>query len=461
MSRAAFLVAHPRTTALRAINYSLIAERIRRQRGQHAPRFGDLINSIGASFGVVFTRIDCGPEAGVQLLSQVDIFAAEPSGRVVRRDSMPRPDQHRVLRGQLLFAGAGQMGASTLFGRCVVADARLDGMYLGPDIIAVNLKKPEVEGLYAYAFLSSDAGLSLVRSSAYGTSIPRIRLDLLSDLPIPMPDASIMTRIAGHVRKSLDARERHSRELASARAIVEALPEMQAAFDECAVRKARVGTNKTRLHTLSAWNYVSCGEALSILQRASSATLGDVLPQDGLFRGPRFARVRCSAPFGLPFLSQRDVFLSRPHPQRIRRPGVDSRWLFSPANSLLVSGSGSLSDGDLLGRVIFVSPQVSEFAISEHMLRVQPIRGYSPLVFAFLSTLVGRRLLRSTAVGTVILSMRQDLIRGLPLPSVNAQQAEAIARHVHAAMEARDEADKHESSAQKLINSEVLQAWLS
>ena len=54
----------------------------------------------------------------------------------------------------------------------------------------------------------------------------------------------------------------------------------------------------------------------------------DVVPRGEIYYGPRFARIPCSSPHGIPFLSQRDVFLIRPVPRRIVHPGFLDRMLF-------------------------------------------------------------------------------------------------------------------------------------
>jgi hypothetical protein len=95
------------------------------------------------------------------------------------------------------------------------------------------------------------------------------------------------------------------------------------------------------------------------------------------------------------------------------------------------------------------------------MLRVQPRSDYAPLAYAFLSTLVGRRLLRSTAVGTKILSMRPDLLRALPFPEVDAETAAQVKLHLLKAMRARDAAECAEAEAIRLVETEVIPAWLS
>ena len=129
MLRSAFRVAQPRSTALRALNYSPVVERLRHSKS-HSVRLGSLLRELGAAYGTVFTRLDCSPEHGIELISQSDMFATETAGRVIRRDSMANPDRHRVRRWQVLIAGAGTLGENELYGRCIIADGRLTGKYV-------------------------------------------------------------------------------------------------------------------------------------------------------------------------------------------------------------------------------------------------------------------------------------------------------------------------------------------
>src|SRR5262245_13415084 len=82
----AFMVASPSGAALRALNYTPEVERLRSRRGAGATSLASLISSIGPAYGSVFTRIDCERAEGIELITQGDMFAAEPSGRVIRRD---------------------------------------------------------------------------------------------------------------------------------------------------------------------------------------------------------------------------------------------------------------------------------------------------------------------------------------------------------------------------------------
>jgi hypothetical protein len=457
----AFGVAKPNAGALRAINYSPFAEHFRRHASRSAPRLRDLVSSAGASFGAVFTRIDCEPAFGVDLMSQVDVFAAEPACRAIRRDSMPHPERHLVSRGQILVAAAGQMGETTLFGRCMIADGRLSGKYLGPDVFALSFHDEAVDAKYAYAFLASRFGVDLLRSAAYGTSIPRLRRDLLLDLPVPRAEPAVERAIVALVDGAMLAREKFAQELADARRPIECLPEMREATESCARRRARAGVHSGPFPTLTGKTFVAAGDALPILRGAWRDTIGDVVPETAVFGGSLRFRTPCKPPHGIEFLTQRDVFLFRPVPQRIAHPGFDDRGIFVRPGTLIVGGAGTLGEGEIFGRAVYASEGMSRFAITQDMLRIVPEEGAEPMVFAFLSTLVGRRLLRSTGAGTKLLRMRADLIRALPLPSIDTATKDRVSAHLTAAMQARDAAERGEAEAIRLIETEVIPAWLN
>lgn len=463
MSRAAFSVDAPRSTALRAVNYSPAAERLmRRGQSAEAAPLRTLVEDFAPSYGNVFTRRDCAPNAGVPLLSQVDMFAAEPAGRIIRRDSMPFAQQHVVERGDVLLSGAGQVGETTLFGRGIIADARLAGGYVDGHAVQLRFAEPfSDEACFVYAYLISPTGLQLVRSTAYGTSVPGIRTDLLGELPIPRASADLLKRVAAEIRRAVEERERFAVELLAARAPIEALPVMQRAHEACAVRRVRAGLQAPPLRTLSAWNHVSTGAALPLLRDDCAAAVGDVLTGHGVYRGLRFMRIPCEAPYGIELLTQRDVYLLRPVPQRVVHPGFGDDMLMAQPHSIVVAGGGTLGEGEIFGRAVFVSEAMGRYALSEDMLRLTPQQEYAPVLYAYLSTLVGRRLLRSTAVGTKILRMRPDLLRALPLPEVDAATAARVKKHLLEAMRARDAAERAEAEAIRLVETEVIPAWLS
>ena len=457
--RQAFTIDRPHPATLRALNYR---PELARLAGRNASRLGLLPCKSTNSFGDIFAARLTAPGHGIQLLSQVDTFSAEPSGKWVRPDSMTRPEEHQLRKWQICIAGAGQMAEGNLFGRSILVDDRLADLFVASDSVVLEFDEPGSDvNLWLYAFLNTKVGLDAVRSCAYGTSIPRLRLDLLRELPIPRADDATTARVASLVRQCVEQRGAYLQELCAARRVIEQLPDVHEAKSASAERKAQATMWTGPLRTLCAWNAASAGGALAMLQRRWSGRLGDVVPAGGIFYGPRFGRTTCEPPHGFDFLSQRDLFLIRPVPRRIAHPGFDDAKLFVQPDTVLVAAQGTLGEGEIFGRVMLARGQLSGAAYTQHVLRMAPERGYGALLFAVLSTLVGLRLLRSTAVGTKLLSMREDLLRDLPIPDLEQVARGRIGQHVDAAFTAREAAASAELEAIRIVEEEVLPAWLA
>ena len=103
--RTAFTIQLDRPRSLRALNFSATVEAIKRRGARHYTPLGDLAADMGSAYRTAFIRRDADPSVAVELLSQSDIFATEPSGRHIRLDSFQHPERHAIRRWQLLIAG--------------------------------------------------------------------------------------------------------------------------------------------------------------------------------------------------------------------------------------------------------------------------------------------------------------------------------------------------------------------
>lgn len=459
---AAYSVTLHGSTSLRALNYSAEVEALQRsRRGRESIPLGELVGELGAAYRTAFVRRDCSPELGVQCLSQSDMFATEPAGRVIRRDSFQHPSRHEIRRWQILIAGAGTLAETELFGRSIIADVRLAGKYMCEDTLALTFNNPGgTVNLYAAAFLATRVGIRAVRSTGYGTKTLKLRRDMLRNVPIPMPDDAIQNRVAALMRRCIEQQDFYYNELLAARKVLEDLPVVAEAHAICADTKARCVVWDGPLPTMCAWNFASTGRALAHLSRAWSTRLGDVLRANGMFNGPRFARIPCEEPHGVEFLSQRDVFLIRPPLRRIRHPGFDDHFLFVPEDALLLGSHGQINEGSIFGRVELAACGGSRRAITQDVLRMLPVDGWRAILYAFLSTRLGLHLLRGTAIGTSIPSMRLDLVARIPAPELDSSRMSTINRHVGAAINARQAADAAEAEAIRIVEEEVLPVWL-
>jgi type I restriction enzyme S subunit len=453
-----FNVSSVSAVSLRALNYSPIADRLRRSK-RATKRLGDCVVGLGNSLNRV-TRVECDPDWGVRLLGQADTYALEPQGKWVRPDVVPSIERLKIAHGDLLLAGAGQVGETTLFGRPVIADRRLAESILGGDTLV--LRSPDRRQVaLLFAFLLSPTGRQLLVSTAYGTSIPRIHLTLVAELPVPEFDTGTATTLTDLVSLSVKARESYAQRMGAARERLERRPEMHAALTECRDRVMRAGTwSGPLLGTLGAWNYMSPGRALALLRDSWKTRLSDWLESDGWFYGLLRQRTPCDPSYGFPLITQRDVLSIRPLPTWIADPGVPRRSLFSEPGTVVMAGRGTLGENELFARPAAITPFLSRFALTQDLVRLVPKFEYRGPTFVFLSTLVGRRLLRTAAVGTKILQLRKDLQLALPVPDLLDSDVEAINDDYDAAVRAFDDALEAEQRIVDIIEQEVLPRWL-
>jgi len=390
------------------------------------------------------------------------MFSAEPAGRVVRPDSMARPERHQVQRWQVLIAGAGTLGETELFGRSIIADARLEGKYVGPDALALSFKEPgSVDSLYVYAFLCTDIGVSLMRSTSYGTKLLRFWTSAVRKLCIPDAEPAVKERVAKAIRTAVEKREKYSREIRAARRIIEDLPEVREVLLSCDDRKARFTISTGPFVTIGARNHATLGTARNKLDRLWRSRLGELMEPNGIYNGPRFARVTCSKPHGIDFLDQRDIFSIRPVARRIVEPAISRRLLYVSDSALLIASNGQLSEGTLFARVETAAFGIHRCGITQHILRLIPKPDEHDFLLGFLSSKIGGLLLKSTAVGTSIPMMHLGLLASLPCPHLNDANRAAVSNHVQAAIKARTASETAENEAVRIIEQEVLPSWLA
>lgn len=455
MASASAFVAEPSTATLRALNYTPEVEALRKRK--RSIKLGRLLSEMGPAYGAVFVRLDCDREHGVELITQGDMFAAEPVGRIIRRDSMARPERHQVKRWQVLISGAGTLGENELYGRAIIADSRLADRYVGPHAMVLTFLEPGSDNnLFTYAFLCSKVGIRAIRSTSFGTKILGLRKDLLAELPVPDAKGGIKARVASHVRRAVEQRETYLRELDNAQNLLTSLREGIASNSGLYGRGVWQATLTTPILSIAARNHRPARYAFS-----DGTRIAELIRSGWPKKANRFARVRCSEAHGVAFLGQRDLFLIRPVPQHIRKP-ASPEGLIAEVGTIIVAAAGQSGEGTLFGR-IELGDHFSGRAVSEHTLHlhVEADKIDHHYLFAVLRSPWGTAALKSCATGTSVPSLEPSLLVNLRVPRLVATMEAVVAAHVSAAYEARKAADAAETEAIRIIEKEVLPAWLT
>jgi hypothetical protein len=140
---------------------------------------------------------------------------------ISRRIATPTMSNELLVEmADLFVASRGQLDEGTLFGNVELSENLPRAAIVSEDFVRMRTRSAAYSSLLL-AYLTMPLGRRLVRTTAYGTSIPGIRLDLLARLPCPDMDAGRLENVASHVSAAVEARAVASRSESEAIRIIE------------------------------------------------------------------------------------------------------------------------------------------------------------------------------------------------------------------------------------------------
>lgn len=182
-----------------AINYS---ERIRQLENKIKVSTQPLSEVIedGKFFNTgSFPRVEVAKEHGIMLINQSDIFDRIIKGKYISKRGVKT--DNLVEYGEVMIAGVGTLGEGETFCRAIFANEDLEGQLVSGEFIRMKTNGTVPAG-YLYAWLSSDYGFRLIRSTHTGTKLCRPIQKLLLQKPVPIIDQKYMDEIDEKVRKA-------------------------------------------------------------------------------------------------------------------------------------------------------------------------------------------------------------------------------------------------------------------
>jgi type I restriction enzyme S subunit len=108
--------------------------------------------------------------------------------------------------GAILVAAQGTMGDSEIFGHCQFSHRNFEDCMITQHILRVIPDPDRVNPGYLFAFLSSEYGFHLFRSTECGTKLLGFILGLVEQMPVPMTSQVGQNEIGGMVYRAFDNR---------------------------------------------------------------------------------------------------------------------------------------------------------------------------------------------------------------------------------------------------------------
>lgn len=146
-----------------------------------------------------FRRLEVNSTNGVKLLNQSDIFDIHKKGKILSRHFVG--NVKLVEYGEVLIAGVGTLGEGETFCRSIFANEELENQLISGEFIRMKTNEQIPSG-YLFAWLNSDYGFRLIRSTQTGTKLCRPIPNLLAKIPVPLMDREQMNYIDKNVREA-------------------------------------------------------------------------------------------------------------------------------------------------------------------------------------------------------------------------------------------------------------------
>jgi type I restriction enzyme, S subunit len=156
-----------------------------------------------------------------------------------------------------------------------------------------------------------------------------------------------------------------------------------------------------------------------------------------------FKRVYTEPQYGIPFVSSRDMFWLPLRPHRFLSklmPKLPD--LMVPRGWVVVSRSGTL------GNPLYINATLSRIAISDHVIRLEPLSVTGPYLYGFLSSTIGQKLITRGGYGSTVEELEPKHLALIPVPRSGTVERE-VTRLIEAAYDLRDESQYLFSAAER------------
>ena len=196
------------SVTINAWNYADRFERLRERikHSSHYRSFEEVIVPGGYFTGSWFKRVPTAEGDGAQLLTQKQLFSLNKAGNWVSILPVRDLETERVHKGMTLIAGVGTMAETEVFGRCEFVWNNLEDKLIVAEVVRVIPDAEVIDPGYLFAYMSSDYGFRLLRSTISGTKLCRFIEPLVMSIPVSMATSDVRKAIGDKIRQAYDNR---------------------------------------------------------------------------------------------------------------------------------------------------------------------------------------------------------------------------------------------------------------
>lgn len=358
----------------------------------------------------------------------------------------------------ILVSCAGTVGNIRLI------DTRLDSSIASQDIIRV-VPKDDNWG-FVYAFLCTSTIFSYIQSLIYGSVVPRIEPNTISNIPLPRFTKEIQVQTNELMEDSARLREEAANILSEAERLLKkgsGLHELVLEdYDYYGPRNAErkvscfiVKRKDINTTTINAFNLSERIRKTKDSIVCKTEPLREVLLGGDTFSTGSFPRVEVKEGFGVMLINQKDIFDNIVKGKYISKRGVKTDNLVE-YGEILIAGVGTLGESETFCRAIFANEDLVGQLVSGEFIRMKTNDEIpSGYLYAWLASDYGFRFLRNIQAGTKLCRPIPKLVLELPVPILNKETMLKIDSIVKEAHTKRYEANNCERKAIRMVEQEI------
>ncbi|WP_192347900.1 restriction endonuclease subunit S [Algoriphagus sp. Y33] len=392
------------------------------------------------------------PEHGYMFYTASDLFKADlETGKYVSKRYSSYLKELELKRNWILITRSGTLGKVLLTSEDHEKKIGTD------DLVRVYLKQEKVKTGYLYAFLSSKYGYGLLTQAGYGGVVKHIEPDHVKGINVPVLPITLQDRINTLITESSHLRVEANKLLKEATRDVE-----QRVLKELGRIKKEPSSSRNikelfqyekRLDAPYNWSLgrLINDEIIKIDHKLLSE-LSEVFhpilfgkkqikgtPTKGnpLYKSTSMGKLK----------PETDFWLSLKKNDSYRKLQVKEGWV-------LISRTGTV------GNVVRINKSMNNTFIDDHMIRVKPSSNYHGLVYIFLKSYYGQKLIEFQKYGSVQEVINSTYIERIPIPAtlMDKNFLSELDQKVKTLSDFFDTAYLKETEAIELVENEI-ESW--
>lgn len=370
-------------------------------------------------------------------------------------------DELKLKEKTLLLTRSGTIGSISLVSKTIL------GTVFSDDVIRVTFKNDYDLG-YAYTYLKSKVGNTILQTNGYGSVITHLEPEHLSETPIPNAPIEIRKKIHNLIMKSYSLRDESNALIDQAQALLVKelnLPPISEIKVDTLDKSKSVQAFNVKLSEMAgradASYHVPIVDAIVDILKKNAAevtTVGDERISSDIILPGRFKRVYVEEGYGTVLFGGKQMYELDPSNKKyLSKSKHDERIINEleiQENTTLISRSGTI------GKVCLVPKHWQNWVASEHIIRVVPanndVAGY---ISIFLSSDYGYELIKRFTYGSVVDEIDDNHVRQIQIPILKNQDIQKQVNDLALqANEKRYQAYLLEQEALKVLDEEVIYA---